>query len=187
MKLLSILGSTGSIGRNCLKVIEEFPKDFQVIGLAAGSNSHLLFQQIERFQPKIVSVSTAATAEALRHTLEHLPPTRRPKIRVGPDGAVEVATHPEANMLVSAIVGIAGLVPTYEAIRCGKTVALANKEILVVAGELVQKAARQAGVGIIPIDSEHNAIHQCLRSGGKTEVRRIILTASGGPFRTFSR
>ena len=187
MKLLSILGSTGSIGRNCLKVIEEFPTDFKVIGLAAGSNSRLLSQQIEKFQPRVVSVSTAATAETLRHAIQHLPPARRPKILVGTDGVVEVATHPEANMLVSAIVGIAGLVPTYEAIRCGKTVALANKEILVVAGDLVQKAARQAGVRIIPVDSEHNAIHQCLRSGGKKEVRRIILTASGGPFRTFSR
>jgi 1-deoxy-D-xylulose-5-phosphate reductoisomerase len=106
---------------------------------------------------------------------------------IGTDGVVEVATHPEANMLVSAIVGITGLIPTYEAIHCGKTVALANKEILVVAGDLVQKAARRAGVSIIPVDSEHNAIHQCLRSGGKKEVRRIILTASGGPFRTFSR
>jgi 1-deoxy-D-xylulose-5-phosphate reductoisomerase len=187
MKLLSILGSTGSIGRNCLRVIEEFPDDFQVIGLAAGNNCRLLSQQIERFQPKVVSVSTTATAEALRYTLQHLPPSLKPKILVGLEGAVEVATHPEANMLVSAIVGIAGLVPTYEAIRCGKTVALANKEILVVAGELVQKAAQQAGVRIIPIDSEHNAIHQCLRSGGKKEVRRIILTASGGPFRSFSR
>lgn len=187
MKLLSILGSTGSIGRNCLKVIEEFPTDFKVIGLAAGSNSRLLSQQIEKFQPRVVSVSTAATAESLRHGIQHLPPARRPKIMMGVDGVVEVATHPEANMLVSAIVGIAGLVPTYEAIHCGKTVALANKEILVVAGDLVQKAARQAGVRIIPVDSEHNAIHQCLRSGGKKEVRRIILTASGGPFRTFSR
>ena len=187
IKLLSILGSTGSIGRNCLKVIEEFPEDFRVIGLAAGNNCRLLSQQIERFQPKVVSVSTTATAEALRQTIQQLPSTRRPKVLVGPDGAVEVATHPEANLLVSAIVGIAGLVPTYEAIRCGKTVALANKEILVVAGDLIQKAARQAGVRIIPIDSEHSAIHQCLRSGGKTEVRRIILTASGGPFRTFSR
>ena len=187
MKLLSILGSTGSIGRNCLKVIEEFPADFQVIALAAGSNSRLLSEQIEKFQPRVVSVSTAATAEALRHAIQHLPPARRPKILVGSDGVVEVATHPEANMLVSAIVGIAGLVPTYEAIRCGKTVALANKEILVVAGDLVQKAARKAGVKIIPVDSEHNAIHQCLRSGGRKEVRRIILTASGGPFRNFSR
>src|SRR6185295_261956 len=141
MKFLSILGSTGSIGRSCLNVIEEFPEDFKVIGLAAGKNIHLLSQQIERFQPKVVSVSTAATAGALRQTIQHLPPSRRPKILVGADGAAGVATLPEANMLVSAIVGIAGLIPTYEAIRCGKTVALANKEILVVAGELIQKAA----------------------------------------------
>ncbi|MFN8005885.1 MAG: 1-deoxy-D-xylulose-5-phosphate reductoisomerase [Terriglobia bacterium] len=187
MKALSILGSTGSIGRNCLKVIEEFPDEFRVIGLAAGSNGKLLCEQIERFQPKIVSVSTDATAAALRQWLQRLPPSRRPKIRVGLDGAIEVATHPESNFLVSAIVGIAGLVPTYRAIQCGKTVALANKEILVVAGALVKKAARQARIELLPIDSEHNAIHQCLRAGVKNEVRRIILTASGGPFRKFSQ
>jgi 1-deoxy-D-xylulose-5-phosphate reductoisomerase len=183
MKTLSILGSTGSIGRSCLRVVEKFPDRFHVVGLAAGTNIALLAEQIEKFQPEVVSVSNHASIEVLSHHLGSGPCRALPRIRAGPEGLLEVATHPGTQMVVSAIVGIAGLMPTSQAIRCGKTVALANKEILVVAGEPVMEAARQHQVDILPIDSEHSAIHQCLRSGRHEELRRIILTASGGPFR----
>jgi 1-deoxy-D-xylulose-5-phosphate reductoisomerase len=186
MKTLSILGSTGSIGRSCLKVIEEFPHHFRVAGLAAGSNTALLAAQIERFQPQIVSVSDPAVKEALDQRLQQLPSRQRPKIVTGLDGLTAVATHPETNLVVSAIVGVHGLLPTFAAIECGKTIALANKEIMVVAGELVTAAAKRNQVEILPVDSEHNAIHQCLRAGKREEVRQVILTASGGPFRGYS-
>jgi 1-deoxy-D-xylulose-5-phosphate reductoisomerase len=186
MKGLSILGSTGSIGRNCLRVIEDFGSDFRVAGLAAGNNIGLLAEQIQKFHPAVVSVSKDSFIPPLLHQLRRLPAQRRPKVVSGLDGLIEVATHPESSLIVSAIVGVTGLLPTFEAIQCGKSIALANKEILVVAGELVKEAARRNKVNILPIDSEHNAIHQCLRSGRKKEVHRIILTASGGPFREFS-
>jgi len=186
MKGLSILGSTGSIGRNCLRVIEDFDGDFRVVGLAAGNNIGLLADQIQKFRPAIVSVSKDSFVPPLLHQIQSLPVRHRPKVVFGLDGLIEVATHPETDLVVSAIVGVTGLLPTFEAIQCGKSIALANKEILVVAGELIQEAARRNKVNILPIDSEHNAIHQCLRSGRKKEVRRIILTASGGPFREFS-
>lgn len=186
MKTLSILGSTGSIGRSCLKVIEELPHDFRVVGLAAGCNSALLAQQIEQFHPQVVSVSDAAAKEALNSCLERLPSSQRPKILIDVDGLTAVATHPETDLVVSAIVGVHGLLPTFAAIECGKTIALANKEIMVVAGELVTAAAKRNQVDILPVDSEHNAIHQCLRAGKPEEVRQVILTASGGPFRGYS-
>jgi len=186
MKTLSILGSTGSIGRSCLKVIEEFPDGFRVAGLAAGSNTVLLAEQIERFQPQIVSVSNPAAKEALDQCLHQLHSRRQPKIVTGLDGLTEVATHPETDLVVSAIVGVHGLLPTFAAIECGKTIALANKEIMVVAGDLVTAAAKRNQVEILPVDSEHNAIHQCLRAGRREEVRQVILTASGGPFRGYS-
>lgn len=186
MKGLSILGSTGSIGRNCLRVIEDFGSDFRVVGLAAGNNIGLLAEQIQKFQPAIVSVSKDVFIPPLLHQLRRLPGRYKPRVVSGLDGLIEVATHPETSLIVSAIVGVTGLLPTFEAIRCGKSIALANKEILVVAGELVREAARRNKVNILPIDSEHNAIHQCLRSGRKKEVHRVILTASGGPFREFS-
>ena len=187
MKTLSILGSTGSIGRSCLNVIEEFPDDFRVAGLAAGSNTGLLAEQIERFQPQIVSVADLAAKEALHHHLQQLGARHRPKILTGLEGLTAVATHAETDLVVSAIVGVHGLLPTFAAIECGKTIALANKEIMVVAGELVTAAAKRNQVEILPVDSEHNAIHQCLRAGRREEVRQVILTASGGPFRSYSR
>src|SRR5262249_21642537 len=181
MKGLSILGSTGSIGRNCLRVIEDFSSDFRVVGLAAGNNISLLAEQIQKFRPAIVSVSKDSLVMPLLHKLRRLPKGYKPRIVSGSDGLIEVATHPQSALIVSAIVGVTGLLPTFEAIECRKSIALANKEILVVAGELVKVAARRNNVKILPIDSEHNAIHQCLRSGRKKEVRRVILTASGGP------
>ncbi|MCI0421130.1 MAG: 1-deoxy-D-xylulose-5-phosphate reductoisomerase [Acidobacteria bacterium] len=186
MKTLSIIGSTGSIGRNCLHVIEEFPHDFRVAGLAAGRNTALLAEQIEQFRPQVVSLADGAAAEALSQRLQCIPSIRRPRIVTGVDGLTEVATHPEAELVVSAIVGIHGLVPTFAAIDCGKAIALANKEIMVVAGELLTATAKRNQVDILPVDSEHNAIHQCLRAGKRDEVRQVILTASGGPFRSFS-
>jgi 1-deoxy-D-xylulose-5-phosphate reductoisomerase len=186
MKGLSILGSTGSIGRNCLRVIEDFSSDFRVVGLAAGNNISLLAEQIQKFQPAIVSVSKDSFISPLLHQLRRLSVQPRPRVVSGLDGLIEVATHSESSLIVSAIVGVTGLLPTFEAIQCGKSIALANKEILVVAGKLVKEAARYNKTNILPIDSEHNAIHQCLRSGRKKEVHRIILTASGGPFREFS-
>ena len=186
MKTLSILGSTGSIGRNCLKVIEELPHDFRVAGLAAGSKTALLAQQIEQFHPQIVSVANVAAKESLNTRLEQLPASQRPKVLIDLDGLTAVATHPETDLVVSAIVGVHGLLPTFAAIECGKTIALANKEIMVVAGELVTAAAKRNQVEILPVDSEHNAIHQCLRAGKREEVRQVILTASGGPFRSYS-
>ena len=186
MKTLSILGSTGSIGRSCLRVIEEFPDAFRVAGLAAGSNIGLLAEQVERFQPQVVSVADLATKEALHNHLQQRRARHRPKLLMGLEGMTTVATHPETDLVVSAIVGVHGLLPTFAAIECGKTVALANKEIMVVAGELVTAAARRSQVEILPVDSEHNAIHQCLRAGKREEVRQVILTASGGPFRSFS-
>ena len=186
MKTLSILGSTGSIGRSCLSVIEELPNDFRVAGLAAGNNITLLAEQINRFQPPIVSVSEPIAKEALERRLQQLGVSHRPKIVTGLEGITLVATHPEADLVVSAIVGVHGLLPTLAAIECGKTIALANKEIMVVAGELVTTAAKRNKVDILPVDSEHNAIHQCLRAGKREEVRQVILTASGGPFRSYS-
>jgi 1-deoxy-D-xylulose-5-phosphate reductoisomerase len=186
MKGVSILGSTGSIGQSCLRVIEDLDGDFRVVGLAAGNNIRLLAEQIHKFQPAIVSVSKNSFILPLLHQLSRLPKGYKPKIVSGLEGLTAVATHPESALTVSAIVGITGLLPTFEAIQSRKSIALANKEILVVAGELVKAAARRNKVNILPIDSEHNAIHQCLRSGRKKEVRRVILTASGGPFRELS-
>jgi len=186
MKTLSILGSTGSIGRSCLKVIEEFPEAFRVAGLAAGSNVGLLAEQIDRFHPEMVSVADLVAKEALHNHLQQIRPGHGPKILMGLEGMTAVATHSDTDLVVSAIVGVHGLLPTFAAIECGKAIALANKEIMVVAGELVTAAAKRNQVEILPVDSEHNAIHQCLRAGKREEVRQVILTASGGPFRSYS-
>jgi len=178
MKRLAILGSTGSIGRSTLSVVESFPDRFQVITLAAGRNLDLAFDQAQRWRPHTISVATESDAAALKSKLN----STHTEVVHGPAGAVRVATHPDADFVVSAIVGVAGLEATYEAVRAGKTVGLANKECLVAAGELITAEARRQGKPLLPIDSEHNAVHQCLRGGRMHEVRRIWLTASGGPF-----
>ncbi|HEY7825536.1 MAG TPA: 1-deoxy-D-xylulose-5-phosphate reductoisomerase [Candidatus Acidoferrales bacterium] len=184
MKRISLLGSTGSIGRQTLAVVEELAGQFEVIGLAAGSSIALVADQIARHRPKIASVASEKGAAELRAALKQrgiFPPD--PEIVFGPEGIERVATHPEADIVVSAVVGVAGLPATYKAIERGKTIALANKEVLVAAGEVVMAAVKRHGVTLLPVDSEHNAVHQCLRAGERREVKRLVLTASGGPFR----
>lgn len=182
MKGLCILGSTGSVGQNCLRVVKSLPSRFQVVALSAGKNLEVLAQQVEEFKPQVVVVGSPECIEPLRRRLQARGYRQPNKIVAGVGGQVEAATHPAADLVVSASHGTTGLVATYEAIRAGKTVGLANKEVLVVAGELVTRAARERAVEILPIDSEHCAVHQCLRSGLRREVRRLILTGSGGPF-----
>jgi len=181
MKRISILGSTGSIGRSTLSVVESYPERFQVIALAAGRNVDAAFEQAQRWKPRLISVAAKADAETLHARLK-ASGLNEIEISHGSAGAVRVATHPEVDFVVSAIVGVAGLEATYEAVRAGKTVGLANKECLVAAGELITAEARRQGKPLLPIDSEHNAIHQCLRGGRMDEVQQIWLTASGGPF-----
>ena len=183
MNHLAILGSTGSIGRQCLSVVESLPGHFVVCGLAAGSNLDELVSQIERHRPNAVSVATAQKADELAERLRAKRVAPPPSIHHGREGMLTVATLARADVVVSAAVGIVGLEATYEAVKLGKTVALSNKEVLVAAGELVMAAAKKAGRELLPVDSEHNAVHQCLRGGKSTEVRRLVLTASGGPFR----
>jgi 1-deoxy-D-xylulose-5-phosphate reductoisomerase len=180
---LAILGSTGSIGRQCLSVVESLPGRFAVVALAAGSNLDELVGQIERHRPEVVSVANAAKADDLAQKLRAKGISVLPAIHYGREGMLAVGTHGAANMVVSAAVGVVGLEATYEAIKLGKTIALSNKEVLVAAGELVIAAAKKAGHELLPVDSEHNAVHQCLRGGERGEVRRLVLTASGGPFR----
>jgi len=181
MKSIAILGSTGSIGRSTLSVVESFPDRFQVVSLAAGRNVDLAFEQAQRWRPRVVSVAAESQAENLKIRLKSAG-VNGIEVVHGAAGTVRVATNPEADFVVSAIVGVAGLEATYEAVRAGKTVGLANKECLVAAGELITAEARRQGKPLLPIDSEHNAVHQCLRGGRMDEVRRIWLTASGGPF-----
>lgn len=183
MKQLSILGSTGSIGRQCLSVVESLPGRFSVAALAAGANLDELTGQIERHRPQLVSVGDDKKADELAGRLRSKGITPLPEIHHGREGMLAVGTISTVDVVVSAAVGVVGLEATYEAIRRGKTVALSNKEVLVAAGELVMAAAKQAGQEILPVDSEHNAVHQCLRGGSYGEVRRVVLTASGGPFR----
>jgi 1-deoxy-D-xylulose-5-phosphate reductoisomerase len=185
MKGISILGSTGSIGCNTLKVIEHLG-DFRVVALGAGRNMAKLAEQIERFKPELVSVESGESAESLEREL-HAVGAKLPRIELNSKGLEAVATHPEAETVVSAAVGAVGFVPTLRAIEAGKRIALANKETLVMAGELMTKAAERSGAEILPVDSEHNAIHQCLRGESHREVKRLILTASGGPFRNASK
>jgi len=179
MKRLSILGSTGSIGVQALDVVSRSPGRFQVVGLAAGRNVERLAEQVRAFRPLLVSVSDAASADGLREALG----AEAPEIVHGERGAVAVATLPEADFVLAAISGGAGLRSTAAAVEAGKPVGLANKESLVLAGELIMRIAAQRGVSILPVDSEHSAIFQSLAGHNRDEVRRLILTASGGPLR----
>ena len=181
---VAILGSTGSIGCNSLRVIESLgPERFKVVALAAGRNTRTLADQIERHHPELVSVESEQSGAELRAELLGRGVTA-PRTFVGEHGLAEVATHELADCVISATVGAVGFVPTLRALEAGKRVALANKETLVMAGELMTRAAQKSGAELLPVDSEHNALHQCLRGEKRSEVRRIILTASGGPFRT---
>jgi 1-deoxy-D-xylulose-5-phosphate reductoisomerase len=183
MKNISILGSTGSIGQSTLAVVEQFPERFKVVALAAGNNIELLEKQARQFKPAVVAVVSEESAARLKKRCIDL------KVRIvsGVEGMIEVAATEEADLMISAIVGTAGLVPTWAAIRAGKDIALANKEALVTAGELVMAEVRANGVSLFPVDSEHSAIFQCLQAGVNKDIRRLILTASGGPFRGFSK
>jgi 1-deoxy-D-xylulose-5-phosphate reductoisomerase len=185
MKAISILGSTGSIGCNTLKVVEHLG-DTRVVALGAGRNMRLFAEQIRRFAPELVSCENEICAEELSTILGESG-ERIPRIELGEKGLIAVATHEQAETIVSATVGAIGLVPTLRAIEAGKRIALANKETLVMAGALMTEAARKSGSKILPVDSEHNALHQCLRGESKSEVARLVLTASGGPFRTKSK
>jgi len=176
MKSIVILGSTGSIGTNTLDIVERFPEEFRVVGLTAGNNDEMLAEQVRRFQPQAVAMSTDAAAARLRQRCSDLPV----EILSGQDGLAKVASLADAELVVSAIVGGAGLVPTLAAIRSKKHIALANKEPMVMAGQLMQEEARRAGVRIFPVDSEHSAIFQSLEGHRIKDVRRLILTASGG-------
>jgi 1-deoxy-D-xylulose-5-phosphate reductoisomerase len=181
MKRISILGSTGSIGRSTLDVIEKNPQRFKLVTMAAGSNVELALEQARRWHPKVISLASEQDAERAGSQLkaEGLSDI---EIVFGQAGTVRVATHAEVDFVVSAIVGVAGLKATYEAVRTGKEIGLANKECMVAAGELITREARKQGKPLLPIDSEHNAVHQCMRGGRRHEVERVWLTASGGPF-----
>jgi 1-deoxy-D-xylulose-5-phosphate reductoisomerase len=178
MKRLAILGSTGSIGINTLDIVRRFPERFEVISLSAGLNVALLKEQVLRFQPRMVSVLNQELGEALRKGL----PGIGVEIVSGVEGLIRVATHPEVDQVVSAMVGAVGLIPTLSAIKTGKSIALANKEPLVMAGKLFMEEAKKNGARILPVDSEHSAIFQALLGHRKEDIRRLILTASGGPF-----
>jgi 1-deoxy-D-xylulose-5-phosphate reductoisomerase len=179
MKSIAILGSTGSVGVTTLDVVERFPDRFRVVAMAAGRNIELMAEQVRRVRPEVVSVATPELARELGNRLRQ----QDVMILHGAEGVIAVATHPEAQLVMSALVGARGLRPTLAAIRAGKDIAFANKEVLVIAGEIVTRAVRDHGVQLLPVDSEHNAIFQCLQGQSRSAVKRIILTASGGPFR----
>jgi 1-deoxy-D-xylulose-5-phosphate reductoisomerase len=176
MQKLAILGSTGSIGRSALSLVDLYPDRFEVVALAANRNADLLHEQATRYRPALVALHDQEAAATLSR---QLPGTR---VSSGAEGLVEVSCHAEATVVLSSIMGAAGLLPTYHAIKEGKKIALANKETLVMAGELLVHLARQQNSQLLPVDSEHSALHQCLRGAKSTEVRRLLLTASGGPF-----
>jgi 1-deoxy-D-xylulose-5-phosphate reductoisomerase len=184
MKKIIILGSTGSIGCSALDVIEKNPDLFQVVALSAGKNIKLLKKQIEKYHPKAVAIGSKDNAVQLRETLRS---GSKVKVIYGEEGLQEIASFPSADIVISAISGSAGLIPTIAAIEAGHDIALANKETMVIAGEIVNKRAQKKGVKIIPVDSEHSAIFQCLEGSKRENLRRIILTASGGPFLNFTK
>jgi 1-deoxy-D-xylulose-5-phosphate reductoisomerase len=181
MKRIAILGSTGSIGRSTLRVANSYPDRFQIAALAAGNNLDAAFDQVRDWRPQLASMASETGADQLRSRLKQSGITGVEVVH-GPAGLLRIATHPEVDFVVSAIVGVAGLEATYEAVKAGKTTGVANKECLVAAGELITAEARRQNKPLLPIDSEHNAVHQCLRGGRMPEVERIWLTASGGPF-----
>jgi 1-deoxy-D-xylulose-5-phosphate reductoisomerase len=183
MPKVAILGSTGSIGQNTLRVVDSLGGDYRVTALGAGSSVETLADQIRRYRPALASVRGPEEASALERLLADLARAERPEILYGVEGLAAVAAESGAGTVISAAVGSIGFVPTYRAIERGVRVALANKETLVVAGELMTAKARETGAEILPVDSEHNALHQCLRGERREEVRRLVLTASGGPFR----
>ena len=185
MKTLTVLGSTGSIGTNTLDVVRRNHHLYRVYALAAGHNADLLAGQIVEFRPAVAVLATSAGLDRLSEGLAGLglPRADWPELLSGPPAMVAIATAPEVDTVISAIVGVAGLEATYEAVVRGKRVGLANKEVLVSGGEIVMQAVRQHGAELVPVDSEHNGAHQCLRAGNRAQVSRLILTASGGPFR----
>ena len=183
MKKIAILGSTGSIGVNALRVIQANPEKYQVTALAAGKNIRLLLEQIKRFRPLAVAVMEETAADELKAQLTN---SGRPEIFFGTEGFIRLATMTEVDTIISAMAGAAGLLPTYSGIKAGRNIALANKETMVMAGSLVMAEARKHGVSILPIDSEHSAILQSLQGHPREDLRRVILTASGGPFRDLS-
>jgi 1-deoxy-D-xylulose-5-phosphate reductoisomerase len=179
MKSIAILGSTGSVGVTTLDVVSRFPDRFRVAAMAAGRNIDLLAEQVRQFAPELVSVATPELGQELAARVR----PQKLTILHGSEGAIAVATHPEIELVMSALVGALGLRPTLAAIKAGKDIAFANKEVLVIAGEVVTRAVRENGVRLLPVDSEHNAIFQCLEGRPRSALKRIILTASGGPFR----
>ena len=183
MKKIAILGSTGSIGVNALRVIQANPEKYQVTALAAGKNIRLLLEQIKRFRPLAVAVMEETAANELKAQMTN---SGRPEIFFGTEGFIRLATMTEVDTIISAMAGAAGLLPTYSGIKAGRNIALANKETMVMAGSLVMAEARKHGVSILPIDSEHSAILQSLQGHPREDLRRVILTASGGPFRDLS-
>src|SRR5581483_9989911 len=185
LKTLTLLGSTGSIGISTLDVVGRHPEKYRVHALVAGSNVELLTQQIQRFRPAVVVTATEDSQNRLISSLQEtgIPRECWPELSYGAKARVDAATCSEVDFVMSAIVGVAGLEATYEAIRRGKRVGLANKEVLVASGKLVISASKTAKTELIPVDSEHNGAHQCLRAGRREDVARLILTASGGPFR----
>ncbi len=185
MKKIAILGSTGSIGVNTLNVMRKLGKDYKIIGISAQKNVDLLIKQIIEFRPAIVALGAEKAAQELKKRLHRFHPL--PRIYEGTSGLIEFARNPVSDFLVSALVGAAGLLPTLAAIEAGKDIALANKEILVMAGDLLIKTAKKRGIKILPLDSEHSAIFQCLRAEKIENVRHVILTASGGPFYKYKK
>lgn len=185
MKSLTLLGSTGSIGASTLDVVRHNPHLYRIYALAAGQNVEAILRQIIEFHPDVAILATSDAMDRLKAALSEsgLPRPNWPELAFGPAALIQAAQSPAADMIVSAIVGVAGLEATYEALRLGKRVGLANKEVLVSGGSLVMEAVKKSGAELLPIDSEHNGVHQCLRAGNRDQVSKLILTASGGPFR----